>query len=183
MENANRKCRKSKLGKHSQACGAVSKLDTADMKILCLMNFSLFHSHIQYCIIDWGKALKTVVRPVQVLQTESLKYMHLEIEHQVQKIFSNYLMFSKFLICTNLIWTNLCISIMPITYPHILITFLRNCTAYMIMAQNNTFRNIFIIDMIELIIVKHFCYLFSVSLRFELKFLPQLYYWSFTVIK
>ena len=40
------------------------------MKILCLMNFSLFHSHIQYCIIDWGKALKTVIRPVQVLQTE-----------------------------------------------------------------------------------------------------------------
>ena len=45
------------------------------MKILRLIYFSLFHSHLQYCIIDWGRANKTVIRPVQVLQNRILKYM------------------------------------------------------------------------------------------------------------
>jgi len=34
---------------------------------------SLFHSHLQYCIIDWGRAYKTVIR--QVLQNRIVKYM------------------------------------------------------------------------------------------------------------
>ena len=45
------------------------------MKILRLIYFSLFHSHLQYCIIDWGRAYKTVIRPVQMLQNRILKYM------------------------------------------------------------------------------------------------------------
>ena len=45
------------------------------MKLLRLIYFSLFHSHLQYCIIDWGRAYKTVIRPVQVLQNRILKYM------------------------------------------------------------------------------------------------------------
>jgi len=47
----------------------------ADIKILRSIYFSLFHSHLQYCIIDWGRAYKTVIRPVQVLQNRILKYM------------------------------------------------------------------------------------------------------------
>jgi len=42
---------------------------------LRLIYFSLFHSHLQYCIIDWGRAYKTVIRPVHVLQNRILKYM------------------------------------------------------------------------------------------------------------
>jgi len=40
-----------------------------------LIYFSLFHSHLQYCIVDWGQACKIVIRPVQVLQNRILKYM------------------------------------------------------------------------------------------------------------
>ena len=111
-------------GKLSQACGVVCKIrHFADMKILRLIYFSLFHSHLQYCIIDWGRAYKTAIGPVQVLQNRILKYMTLAREHQVQTIFLNYLKFSNFRICTNLIWKSLCISIMPISYPLLLITF------------------------------------------------------------
>ena len=63
-------------GKFSQACGIVCKIrHFADMKILRLIYFSLFYSHLQYCIIDWGRAYKTVIRPVQVLQNRIFKYM------------------------------------------------------------------------------------------------------------
>ena len=62
-------------GKLSQACGVVCKIrHFADMKILRLIYFSLFHSHLQYCIIDWGRAYKTVIRPAQVLQNQIVKY-------------------------------------------------------------------------------------------------------------
>jgi len=60
----------------SQACGIVCKIrHFADIKILRLIYFSLFHSHLQCCIIDWGRAYKTVIRPVQVLQNRIAKYM------------------------------------------------------------------------------------------------------------
>jgi len=63
-------------GKLSQACGVVCKIrHFADMKILRLIYFTLFHSHLQYCIIDCGRAYKTVIRPVQVLQNRILKYL------------------------------------------------------------------------------------------------------------
>jgi len=42
--------------KLSQACGVVCKIrHFADIKILRLIYFSLFDSHLQYCIIDWGR--------------------------------------------------------------------------------------------------------------------------------
>ena len=83
-------------GKLSQACGVVCKIrHFADMKILRLIYFSLFHSHLQYCIIDRGRAYKTVIRTVQVLQNRILKYMTFSKEHPVQTIFLNYLKFSK----------------------------------------------------------------------------------------
>ena len=63
------------FGKLSQACGVVCKIrHFADIKILHLICFSLFHSHLQYYIIDWGRAYKTVIQPVQVLQNRILKY-------------------------------------------------------------------------------------------------------------
>jgi len=63
-------------GKLSQACGVVRKIwHFADIKILRLIYFSLFYSHLQYCITDWGRAYKTVIRPVQVLQNRILNYM------------------------------------------------------------------------------------------------------------
>jgi len=63
-------------GKLSQACGVVCEIrHFADMKILRSIYFSLFHSHLQYCISDWGRAYKTVIRPVQALQNRILKYL------------------------------------------------------------------------------------------------------------
>jgi len=62
--------------KLSQACGVVCKIrNFADIKILRLIYFSLFHSNFQYYIVDWGRAYKTVIRPVQVLQNPIVKYM------------------------------------------------------------------------------------------------------------
>jgi len=62
--------------KLSQACGIVCKITHfADIKILRLIYYSLFHLHLQYCIIDWGRAYNTVIRPVQVLQKRIVKYM------------------------------------------------------------------------------------------------------------
>jgi len=62
--------------KLSQACGVVCEIGHfVDIKILRLIYFSLFHSHLQYCIIDWGRAYKTVIRPVQVLENLIMKYM------------------------------------------------------------------------------------------------------------
>jgi len=62
--------------KLSLACDVVCKIrHFTDIKILRLVYFSLFHSHLQYCIIDWGRAYKTVIRPVQVLQNRTVKYM------------------------------------------------------------------------------------------------------------
>jgi len=87
-------------------------------------------------------------------KTELWNAWLLAIEHQVQATFLNYLKFSKFLICTNLIWKSSCISIMPISCPFLLITFFRNSTTYMIMAQGNKFQEIFIINVLELIMVK-----------------------------
>jgi len=48
----------------------------ADIKILRLIYFSLFHSHLQYCIIGWGRAYKTVIRSVQVLRNRIVKDMN-----------------------------------------------------------------------------------------------------------
>jgi len=63
-------------GTLSQACGVVCKIKNfADMKILRLIYFSLFHSHLQYCKIGWGQAYKTVIRPVQLLQNRILKHV------------------------------------------------------------------------------------------------------------
>ena len=65
------------LLKLSQACSVVCKIKHfADMNILRLIYFSLFHSHLQYCIIDWGRVFKTTIRPVQLLQNRILKYMN-----------------------------------------------------------------------------------------------------------
>ena len=135
--------------KLSQACGVVCKIrHFADMKILRLIYFSLFH---------WGRAYKTVMRPVRMLQNRILKYMTFSKRTSSAKIFLNYLKFSKFLICTNLIWKSLCISTIPISYPLLLITFFQNYTAYMIMPQDNKFQEIIIINVLELIMVKKCC--------------------------
>ena len=62
--------------KLSQACGVVCEIGHfVDIKILHLIYFSLFHSHLQYCIFDWGRAYKTVIWPMQVLQNRIVKYM------------------------------------------------------------------------------------------------------------
>ena len=62
--------------KLSQACGIVCKIrHFSDIKIFRLIYCSLFHSHLQYCISDWGRAYKTVIQPEQVLQNRIVKYM------------------------------------------------------------------------------------------------------------
>jgi len=128
----------------------------ADIKILCLIYFSLFHSHLQYCIIDWGRAYKTVIRPVQVLQNRIVKYMTFSNRTSSASNIFKLLKILKFLICTNLVWKSSCISIMPISCPLLLITFFRNCTTYMIMARDK-FQEIFIVNVSEMIIVKKCC--------------------------
>ena len=145
-------------GKFSQACGIVCKIrHFADMKILRSIYFSLLHSHLQYCTIDWGRAYKTVIRPVQVLQNRILKYLTFSKRTSSANNIFNYLKFSKFLICTNLIWKSLCISIMPISHHLLLITFFQNYIVYMITPQDNKFQEIIIINVLELIMVKKCC--------------------------
>ena len=113
-------------GKLSQACDVVCKIrHFADIKILRLIYFSLFHSHLQYCIMDWGRAYKTVIWPMQVLQNRIVKYMTFSNRTSSASNIFKFLKFSKFLICTNLIWKGSCISIMPISSSLLLITFLK----------------------------------------------------------
>ena len=144
--------------KLSQACGVVCKIrHFADIKILRLIYFNLFHSHLQNCIMDWGRAYKTVIRLLQVLQNRIVKYMTFSNRTSSASNIFKLLKILKFLICTNLVWKSSCISIMPISCPLLLITFFQNCTTYMIMAQDNMFQEIFIINALELIMVKKYC--------------------------
>jgi len=108
--------------KLSQACGVVCKIrHFADIKILRLIYFSLFHSHLQYCIIDWERAYKTVIR--QVLQNRIVKYMTFSDRTSSA---SNIFKLLKIFKVSDLYQLNLeisCISIMPISRPLLLITF------------------------------------------------------------
>jgi len=57
--------------KLSQACGLVCKIrHFADMKILCLMYFSLFHSYLQYCIIGGDERIKLLSGQCKCYKTE-----------------------------------------------------------------------------------------------------------------
>ena len=57
-------------GKLSQACGIVCKIRHFAFDL-----FQSFPFTFANCIIDWGRAYKTVIWPVQVLQNRILKYM------------------------------------------------------------------------------------------------------------
>jgi len=112
--------------KHSQACGVVCKIrHFADIKILRLIYFSLFHSHLQYCIIDWERVYKTFIRPVQVLQNRILKYMTFSTRtssaNNIFKLLKNLKVSDLYQL--SVIWKSLCINIMPISCPLLLITF------------------------------------------------------------
>jgi len=126
------------------------------MKVLRMIYFSIFHSHLQYCIIDWGRAYKTVVRPVQVLQNRILKYMTFSNRRSSASNIFKSLKILKVSDLYNLIWQSLCISIMPISCSLLLITFFKSYTAYMIMPQDK-FQEMFIINVLELIMVKKCC--------------------------
>ena len=52
-----------------------------------LIYFSLLHSHLQYCIIDWGRVYNTVIWPVQVLQNRILKYISFTKRTSANNIF------------------------------------------------------------------------------------------------
>jgi len=58
---------------------------------------------------------------------------------------------------------------MPISCPLLLTTFFGNCTTHMIMAQDNKFQEIFIINVLELIMVKNaaICRTFCMGLYFQ----------------
>ena len=127
-------------GKLSQACGVVCKIrHFADMKILRLIYFSLFHSHLQYCIIDGWRAHKTVIRPVQALQNRILTYMTFSNRTSSANNIFKLLKILKVPDLYQLNLKSLCISIMPISCPLLSITFFQNCTTYMIIAQDNKF--------------------------------------------
>ena len=75
----------------------------------------------------------------------------------MQTIFLNYLKFSKFL---DLYQLNLekfiykySANILPLSFNN----FFQNCTTYMIMAQGNKFQEIFIINVLELMVVNKCC--------------------------
>ena len=146
-------------GKLSQACGVVCKIrHFADMKILRLIYFSLFHSHLQYCIIDWERAYKTVIRPVQVLQNRILKYMTFGKKTSSA---NNIFKLLKILKVSDLYQLNLKkfmykynANILPSSFDNF---FSHNYTANMIMAQDNKFQEIIIINVLELIMVKKCC--------------------------
>ena len=144
-------------GKLSQACGVVCKIrHLGDMKILHLIYFSLFHSHLHHCIIDWGRTYKTVIQPVQVLQNRILKCMTFSKRTSSA---NNIFKLLKILKVSDLYQINLekfmykC-RLLPISCPLLLITCFQNYTAHVIMAQDNKFQEIIIINVLELIMVK-----------------------------
>ena len=126
----------------------------ADKKILRLIYFSLFHSRLQQCIIDWGRAYKTVVRPVQVLQNRSLKYMTFSKRTSRANNIFELLKILKVSYLYQLNLEKFMYKYNADILPSFLITFFQNYTAYMIMPQDK-FQEMVIINVLELIMVKN----------------------------
>jgi len=81
------------------------------MKILHIIYFSLLHSHLQDCRIDWGQAYKTAIQPIQVLQNRILTYM--TFTNQRSTSANNIFKLLKSLQMSDLyqfIWQSLCTS-------------------------------------------------------------------------
>jgi len=137
------------------------------MKLLRLIYFSLFHSHLQYCIIDWGRAYKTVIRPVQVLQNRILKYV--TFSKRTSRA-NNIFKLLKILKVSGLYQLNLekfmyryNADILPSSFNN----FFQNYTAYMIMPQDNKFQEIIITNVLELIMVKNAAICWSCCMGFH----------------
>ena len=147
-----------------QACGIVCKIrHFADMKILRLIYFTLFHSHLLYCIIDWGQAYKTVIRPVQVLQNRILKYKTFSKRASSA---NNIFKLLRILKVSGLYQPNLekfmykyNANILPSSFDN----FFQNNPANMIMTQDNKSQEIFIINILELITEKMLQYVGPVA--------------------
>ena len=60
--------------KVSKVCGMIYKLRYyVRLSTLKIVYFSLFHSHIQYSLINWGRASKSILYKLKILQNKSLK--------------------------------------------------------------------------------------------------------------
>jgi len=87
-------------------------------------------------MIDWGRAYKTGIQPVRVLQNRILKYMSFSNRTSSAK---NVFKLLKILKVSYLYLLNLekfMFSIMPISCPLLLITLFQNCTPYVTMAHD-----------------------------------------------
>lgn len=58
------------------AISALHRLYALQVNIKRAVYFSLIHSHLQYLSIIWGSAAKTILRPLQIIQTKALKIVY-----------------------------------------------------------------------------------------------------------
>ena len=62
--------------KVSKVCGMIYKLRYyVPLSTLKIVYFSLFHSHIQYSLLNWGRASKSILYKLKILQSKILRAM------------------------------------------------------------------------------------------------------------
>ena len=62
--------------KVSKVCGMIYKLRYyVPLSTLKIVYFSLFHSHIQYSLLNWGRASKSILYKLKILQNKILRAM------------------------------------------------------------------------------------------------------------
>ena len=67
---------KSLKSKLSRSCYIFNKLKNyADTKTLIMVYYSLFYSHLQYCITSWGRAADKFISQIYILQKRVVRYI------------------------------------------------------------------------------------------------------------
>ena len=62
--------------KVSKVCGMIYKLRYyVPLSALKIVYFSLFHSHLQYSLLNWGRASKSILYKLKILQNKILRAM------------------------------------------------------------------------------------------------------------
>ena len=62
--------------KISKVCGMIYKLQHyVPLSTLKIVYFSLFHSHIQYSFLNWGRVSKSILYELKILQNKIIRAM------------------------------------------------------------------------------------------------------------
>jgi len=83
----------------SRACGVLNKLKHyTTQSVLKVVYNSLFHPHLNYSILNWGRALNTTIQPLIKLQNKAIKTIKLTNTKSLEEPFQhlNILSLPKF---------------------------------------------------------------------------------------